>query len=277
MYQEWIGRTVAVEDEIRSFPIDALAATLDRPILNGEIPPLWHWTHFLVPVPKSQLSVDGHPIRGEFMPPISLPRRMWAAGTVAFHVPLQLGHRGVRTSTIKSIITKEGTTGTLVFVKITHQVESGGELLIEEDQDIVYRSQESGIASGAPVPAPESSNWVRDFIADEVMLFRYSALTFNSHRIHFDHDYARDKEGYSGLVVHGPLLATLLADLASEAAAEFRVLNFSYRARAPVFAGEHVRLCGRPAKESNKIELWAERHGGIVMSASAVVGEAPWR
>lgn len=268
---------MAVEDEIRSFPIAALAATLDRPILNGEIPPLWHWTHFLVPVPKSQLSMDGHPIRGEFIPPISLPRRMWAAGKVAFHVPLRLGHRCVRTSTIKSIDTKEGTTGRLVFVKITHRVESGGKLLIEEEQDIVYRSQESGVGSLAPAPTPESSNWVRDFIADEVMLFRYSALTFNSHRIHFDHDYARGTEGYSGLVVHGPLLATLLADLASEAAAERMVLNFSYRARAPVFAGEPVRLCGKPAGEPNRIELWAERHGGVVMSASAVVGEASWK
>lgn len=274
MYNAWIGRSVAVEDDIRPFPVAALAATLDCPTPDGEIPPLWHWTHFLVPVPRSQLAPDGHGVRGEFIPPIDLPRRMWAAGKVVFHVPLQIGHRGVRTSTIKSIATKEGTTGTLVFVKITHEVESGGELLIEEEQDIVYRALEASAASAATVPAPENPVWVRDFVADEVLLFRYSALTFNSHRIHFDHDYARDQEGYPGLVVHGPLLATLLAGLARESAAGGRVLDFSYRARAPLFAGEHVRLCGRPAGEPNQIELWAERQGGLVMSASAVVGEA---
>lgn len=272
MYREWVGQTFAVEDEIRPFPLAALAASLDRPAPDEEVPSLWHWTHFLVPKPRAMLGIDGHPQRGEFMPPIGLPRRMWAGGTVVFHSPLRLGDRAKRRSTIQSIDCKEGTTGPLVFVKVLHRIERGDKLIIEEVQDVVYRSSGPGAAQPAPVWAPANAPSVRDFVADSVLLFRYSALTFNSHRIHFDEDYARTAEGYSGLVVQGPLVATLLAGLADEAAGKIRIRKFSYRARAPLFAGERFLLHCKPTEEPDRLELWAERNGTMAMSASAAVG-----
>ena len=270
---DWLDRTESIDDEITAFPHKAMTATLDRSETGPELPPLWHWLYFLPVAPLAQVGADGHPQRGGFLPPVPLQRRMWAGGRVTFHAPLELGERARRTSTIINLEDKTGRSGRLVFVTVQHLIEAGGELKIEEEQDIVYRDAPQ---PGAPVReaahAPDGERWQRTLTADPVLLFRYSALTFNGHRIHYDKPYVTQEEGYPGLVVHGPLIATLLVDLVRRERPAAKLRGFAYTALHPVFAGNPFTLCGKPSDDGKEVELWARDHNGhLTMRAAATL------
>jgi len=271
--QAWLDRTETLTDDITAFPLRALAATLDREAPGNAVPPLWHWLYFLPVAPLAQVGPDGHPKRGGFLPPVELPRRMWAGGRLTFHAPLRSGNEATRTSTIANIEDKTGRSGRLVFVTVQHRYESGGALCIEEEHDIVYRdAPQPGESAAKPVAAPAGETWSRTLTADAVMLFRYSALTFNGHRIHYDFPYVTQEEGYPGLIVHGPLIATLLVDLVHRERPDATVATFAFRAVRPTFAGNAFTLCGKPSDDGRSIELWAKDHDGyLTMQATATL------
>lgn len=274
-FTDWIGRRERIEDGLDPFHARAAAAMLDRSDLDlgagSALPPLWHWFYFLASVPQSQLAADGHPERGGFMPPIALPRRMFAGSSMRFHQPLRLGRPAERMSEIRDVQLKSGRSGQLAFVTVDYRLLQDDVLCIEERQDIVYR--EAGAAVVAPTvspwPDPEPGTWVRDFTADPRLLFRFSALTFNAHRIHYDRGYARDKEGYPGLVVHGPLTAMLLADLVQRNDAR-RMTRFSFRGAAPLFDLAPFRLRGRLGGDEVELEACGP-DGRTALSASAAL------
>jgi 3-methylfumaryl-CoA hydratase len=270
---DWLDKTEVIDDEITAYPLRAMASTLDRGDPGGVVPPLWHWLYFLPIAPMSDVGVDGHPKRGGFLPPVSLPRRMWAGGRLTFHKALEAGERARRTSTIVHIDDKTGCTGRLVFVTVRHEIETLGELAIEEEHDIVYRNAPTaGAPAKEPARAPGGETWQRTLAADPVLLFRYSALTFNGHRIHYDHPYATQDEGYPGLVVHGPLIATLLVDLVQRELPGAALATFAFRALRPTFANTSFTLCGTPADDGKSIELWAKDHDGyLTMRATATL------
>ena len=278
LLQAWIGRSEAAVDRIHPAPGRALAALLDsaaQALVEGDpLPPLAHWLHFQQPVPQAQLGVDGHPHRGGFLPPVSLPRRMWAGGRLKFGRALSIGEVATRRSEIIGVKVKQGTSGMLVFVKVAHRIEGeDGQIAINEEQDIVYREPpRPGVDVAVPVPAPAGATWHRTIQPDPVLLFRYSALTFNGHRIHYDRPYACDVEGYSGLVVHGPLLATLLVDLVARNAPAARIAGFEFRAVRPCFDGDPLHLCGRPSGDGG-VALWvADAAGNLCMEARTSLG-----
>ncbi len=268
-----MGKTEIRSDQVTAAPIAALAATLDIEGPNAQagdpLPPLWHWLYFL-PFPRqSELGPDGHAQRGGFLPPVDLPRRMWAGGRVEFHRPLRVGETITRTSRIAEVKFKEGRSGRLVFVLVRHEI---GNALTEE-HDIVYRDHSrSGEASPAQQPAPEEAAWERVVHPDDVLLFRYSALTFNGHRIHYDRRYATQVEGYPGLVVHGPLIATLLMDLVRRNLPGAIVTRFEFRAVSPIFDTAAFSVCGKPDDGGKTIRLWAKgQAGALAMTATASV------
>jgi 3-methylfumaryl-CoA hydratase len=249
-----------------------MAATLDRTV-PLVVPPLWHWLYFLPMAAASAIGPDGHPERGGFLPPVALPRRMWAGGRLIFHSPLHAGKPATKTSTIESVEDKTGRTGRLVFVTVSHKITSGSETCIEEEHDIVYRAPPTpGASDKAGALAPAGEVWQRSFRADPVLLFRYSALTFNGHRIHYDHPYVTEVEGYPGLIVHGPLIATLLADLITRNAPDAVLKEFSFRALRPLFANNEFTLCGTPSEDGKSVALWAKDHDGfLAMQATATL------
>ncbi len=274
--KSWIGRTERADDIVTRIPVKALSATLDRddpePDDGAILPPLWHWLFFLPIVRQSGIGADGHPERGGFLPPVPLPRRMWAGSRFHFDAPLRVGERIRRVSTIADVTMKEGRTGPLIFVLTRHEItgESGGALT--EEHDIVYRG---AATPDEPVPpaqmAPASAGWRRDIQPNDVLLFRYSALTFNGHRIHYDRRYATEVEGYPGLIVHGPLIATLLTDLIRRNC-DAPLKSFSFRAIKPVFDTAPFAVCGAPG-EDDKIDLWAmDCDGALCMRAQATTG-----
>ena len=242
-YDDVIGRTQTQDDEVSPRLIRGLAATLDVPEPET-LPPLWHWMLFQDWVPGAGLGLDGHPRRGGFLPAVpDLPRRMWAGGRLSFHADLRAGDRVRRTSVIGNVTEKTGGSGRLVFVTVRHRIDGPAGLAIEEEHDIVYRGAEGAAVQPAPaaLPAPAPANAIRaEVMPDPVLLFRYSALTGNGHRIHNDGDYVRDVEGYPGLVVHGPLQATWLAGLLTGR----RVARFAFRGRRPAFQGAPLVLEG---------------------------------
>ena len=271
----WIGQRETRTDLVTSAPLAALAATLDRSdaSASAEVPPLHHWLYFLPAAPTCQLGDDGHPARGGFLPPVPLPRRMWAASRVEFHGPLRVGETITRTSGIVDVQAKDGKSGPLVFVKVRHQLASGVTPAVTEEQEIVYREDpRPGATPPAPRPALSDAAWWRDVRPDPVLLFRYSALTFNGHRIHYDRPYATDVEGYPGLVVHGPLLATLLADLVHRNLPDAVLTRFEFRAVRPVFDGASFQLCGAPAPDGRSVRLWVhDAEGALCMEAGATL------
>ncbi|MGC3024711.1 FAS1-like dehydratase domain-containing protein [Burkholderia sp. DN3021] len=269
----WLGKTETLGDDIAVFPLNALAATLDRPSPGDVVPPLWHWLYFLPVAPLAEIGPDGHPKRGGFLPPVPLPRRMWAGGRLTFHAPLRAGRRATRESTIANIEDKTGRSGRLVFVTVQHRIECDGALCVEEEHDIVYRdAPQPGASAPKPIAAPAGETWSRIVTADAVMLFRYSALTFNGHRIHYDRSYATQEEGYPGLVVHGPLIATLLVDLVHRERPDATLASFAFRAARPTFDGQPFTLCGKPSDDSGTIELWAkDQDGWLTMQATATL------
>jgi len=274
--QDWVGRSETSEAVADAGTADRLAATLDRdvaPARPGDpLPLLAHWCLFLPCTPASGLGPDGHPLRGGFLPPVHhLPRRMWAGSRLQFLSPLRIGMRLRRHSTITSVTERSGGSGPLVFVTVRHQVsESDGPVLLVDEHDIVYRGV-TGAAVKPAAPAPEGP-WRRALVPDAVLLFRYSALTFNGHRIHYDRRYVQEVEGYPGLVVHGPLIATLLLGLVGERLPEATVRAFSFRAHAPLFDGDTMSLNGTPPGPDGKVALWAANAGGgLAMQAEALV------
>ncbi|WP_144137648.1 MaoC family dehydratase N-terminal domain-containing protein [Paraburkholderia sp. BCC1884] len=270
---DWLDKQSVSEDDITAFPLTAMAATLDRAESGDTVPPLWHWLYFLPVAPMSEVGADGHPKRGGFLPPVPLPRRMWAGGRLTFHAPLKVGEHAKRTSTIANIEDKTGRSGRLVFVTVQHTIEAGGELKLEEEHDIVYRdAPEEGARAPRAEPAPEGETWRRTIDADAVMLFRYSALTFNGHRIHYDYPYVTQVEGYPGLIVHGPLIATLLVDLVRREQPDATLENFAFKALRPTFAGQPFTVCGKPSADGKTLELWAKDHEGyLTMRATAAL------
>jgi 3-methylfumaryl-CoA hydratase len=272
-YSDFIGRTEEAEEWIALAPVQAAAATLEDATTvfgaGSPLPPLWQWFFFLPRVPQSQLGPDGHPRRGGFMPPIELPRRMFAGGRMRFLKPLIIGKPARRLSVIRAVSEKPGRTGRLAFVTVAHRLQQEGEVCIEEEQDIVYREP------GAPVDAPEpcklapapAGSWTRMITPEPTLLFRFSALTFNAHRIHYDRAYATTVEGYPGLVVQGPLTAILLMELVRLHASR-SVAAFDFRARAPLFDLAPFRLIATP--EGDRVQLEAQGPDGqTTMTATA--------
>jgi 3-methylfumaryl-CoA hydratase len=274
-FRQWVGHRREEHDTITAWPVRAMNATLDRvvgeTVPGDELAPAWHWLYFLEARPASQIGADGHPERGDFLPPVPLPRRMWAGGRIEWRSPLRVGDRATRLSEIVSIEPKRGRTGTLVFVTVRHTISTAAGVSIVEEHDIVYReAARPGDPAPQPRPGPAGAVWARTLTPDEVMLFRYSALTFNGHRIHYDSPYVTGTEGYPGLVVHGPLQATLLLDLAREHAPPGRRLaKFEYRALAPTFHGQPLALSGIPAPDSRSALVWAaSQDGGQTMAGT---------
>jgi 3-methylfumaryl-CoA hydratase len=272
--RSWIGKTESAADQITPVPIAALAATLDvemAPKAGDAVPPLWHWLYFFEVRQLSDLAPDGHAKLGAFLPPIPLPRRMWAGSRFEFKRPLRVGERYTRTSTIKDVQHKVGRTGDLVFVTIAHEIENEHGVSLVEEQDLVYREDaKPGESAGAPQKAPADAEWKRVVHPSDVLLFRYSALTFNAHRIHYDRRFAMETEGYPGLVVHGPLIATLLMDLLRRNLRDADVARFEFRAVSPLFDTEPFTVGGKPEGDGRTISLWAAGPGNsLAMSATA--------
>ena len=277
--REWIGNTETLVDVATATPYAALSATLDRPHerppAGTPLPALWHWLYFLPLYAQSEVGPDGHALRGEFLPPVPLPRRMWAGSQLEFHRPLRIGDSLNRVSTIQDVSEKTGRTGNLVFVKVRHEIrrQDESEIALTEFHDIVYReaAKQGGVAP-SPVAAPARATWERRWVPDDVLLFRYSALTFNGHRIHYDRRYVTEVEGYPGLIVHGPLLATLLLDLLRQRLPDAVVARYEFRAIRPTFDVNHFFVCGEPQADGKTFHLWAKDHEGwLTMDATAVI------
>ena len=276
----WIGKTEEYHEIISATPMAGFAATLDHvggadPQVGDTLPSAGHWMYFLPKAPMRDIGSDGHAKVGGFLPPVKLPRRMWAGGRIEFVRPLCIGDAARRLSTIKSVTYKEGKSGKLVFVVVSHEIFKTEELAIREEHDIVYRE---GVDSNELPPAakraPEGAVWSRNIIPDPVLLFRYSALTFNGHRIHYDLPYVREEEGYPGLVVHGPLIATLLMDLCRQKKPNSTLANFSYRAISPLFDIEAFSVNGVPTEDQKSASLWAASNSGVLaMQAEAIFKE----
>jgi 3-methylfumaryl-CoA hydratase len=268
--QQWIGRTETLHEPISLAQCRRLHDTLglDGELHDGDaIPPLWHFVFHLTSAPIGRLGRDGHPERGGFLPPVALPRRMWAGGRFTFHGDLRIGDAVTKTSTVESVEMKSGRTGQLCFVTVRHELSVDGDVRVIEEQDLVYREDPApGAPKPEPKPAPTEADWSRTIEPSEVLLFRYSALTFNGHRIHYDREYAREVEGYEGLVFHGPLTATLLAGLAADQLGPLG--TFSFRGLSPLFDDAPFEIGGIRGDEDTR--LWAATpSGGLAMQATA--------
>jgi 3-methylfumaryl-CoA hydratase len=273
--RDWIGRSESRADLLTATPVAALSATLDRndpaPVPGTALPPLWHWLYFTPLTRHSELGEDGHAKRGGFLPPVPLPRRMWAGGRLDFLQPLCVGETVNRVSTIKDVTVKEGRSGALVFVCVRHEFSNAQGLALAEEHDIVYRdAPQPGAPAPEPTAAPRDEQFSREIVPDPVLLFRYSALTFNGHRIHYDRSYVTGVEGYPGLIVHGPLIATLLMDLLRRQLPAAKVKRFSFKAVRPTFDIHPFTVCGRV--EGKTVTLWGRDHEGwLTMQASAEI------
>ena len=273
----WIGRVETLRDTIGPTPVAALAATLDHPAApvppGTPLPPLWHWLYFLPLHRHSELGPDGHARRGGFLPPVPLPRRMWAGSQFEFRSSVRVGDAVERRSTIEDVTSKPGRSGPLLFVKVRHELRCNGatEPALLEWHDIVYReAKQPGAADPPPPPAPPGAAWQRAIVPDDVLLFRYSALTFNGHRIHYDRRYVTEVEGYPGLVVHGPLIATLLLDLLHRHVPGADLATFRFKAVRPTFDGQPLRING--TRDGQAVRLWAQdHHGRLTMDAAAML------
>ena len=272
--RQWIGRQQVTQDCIAIERCRAMQAALDQGgprLREGDpLPPLWHWLYFWTIVPRSGLGRDGHPSVGGFLPPVGSARRMWAGSRVDFIEPISIGDRLRRVSTVTDVALKQGRTGRLVFVTVSHEITGASGITIVDEHDIVYREDIGQGASGTPgKPAPLDAVYSMTLKTDPTLLFRYSALTFNGHRIHYDRDYATLSEGYPGLVVHGPLLATLMVDLASRSWPHRRITGFQFRGHRPIFDTQPFKVCGVP-RDDDAIDLWiADADGMLSMQARA--------
>ncbi|MGQ0619347.1 MAG: acyl-CoA dehydrogenase [Panacagrimonas sp.] len=276
--RQWVGRERRLVDDLHPFPAQALAQALDHPapIQTGDVlPATWQWLYFLDTPAAASTGPDGHPGLGpdqeSFLPPAPLPRRMWAAGAVQVERPLRVGLPAARRSVIRSVDAKSGKSGALVFVTLDHEIWQQHQLCVREEQNLVYREMPSGPAALPPgEAAPAAADWSRTITPDPVLLFRYSALTYNSHRIHYDRHYAVEREFYPALVVHGPLLATLLLDLVNTNLPDAVIATFQFRAVRPSFDTQPFTVNGR--QDGKSLRLWSADHeGALCMSATATL------
>lgn len=271
-WRDWLGQSSASEAQLTAEQANGMAVTLDRDpnFQTGDaLPPGWHWLYFHDRVKASDLGPDGHPKLGIIMPPVPLPKRMWAGGSLVFYHPLRLGDTVTKRSLIRSITPKEGRSGPLYFVGIEHTLMTKGEINLIEEQTIVYRDLSSETKLSQAQAALPHADYSQRYSLDSATLFRYSALTFNGHRIHYDVDYCREVEGYPNLVIHGPLIATLLLDLYLRQGQPLK--RFSYRAKSPLFLPHAFSVNGKA--EGNSAKLWASNHqGGLAMEAQVAGG-----
>jgi len=265
-FSAWIGRTEEAHDVLSRNLIQRIAATFGEatPADGEPLPPLWQWCFFQDPVPESQLGGDGHPARGGFLPPAANRNRMWAGGRVEFIAPLKVGGQAQRLSTLLNVEEKHGRTGSLLFVTVRHDYSQDGQLCVREEQDIVYREPNPPkLNSGA---APEPGDWSEIIVPTPTLLFRYSAVTFNGHRIHYDYPYVTETEGYPGLVVHGPMIATFSLRSFVRANPDKHVRHFAYRGVRPLNVPTPFHVGGRIV-DTDKAQLWAGNEDGVAQSA----------
>jgi 3-methylfumaryl-CoA hydratase len=278
-WNAWIGREESRSDRIGPGALGRWLATLDRdPPADGAVPQGYHWCLCLPDAPTARLGPDGHPLRDDsvqsFLPPVPLPRRMWASSKLEFLTPLRAGEAVTRTSRVLSVVEKSGGSGQLVFVEIGHETCGENGLAVRETQSIVYRDAAAADAPLSPPPAGEAmfgpAGWDthRIITPSEPLLFRFSALTFNSHRIHYDLPYAQGEERYRGLVVHGPLTASLLLDLARRQLGDNAIASFAFRGLSPAICGEALHLVMRGTDTTFELAAFAA-DGRQVMAASA--------
>lgn len=261
--KEWIGKSETVTERAGTGRMHGLAALLDKPDVPQEgdpMGPMGHWCYFTPRVPQSEIGTDGHPARGGFMPPVPLPRRMFGGFRAIYHKPLILGEMMQREARITDVQIKEGRSGTLVICTVHHEFSGESGLALEEDHDYVYRGDPPADAKPSPAggntaSAPTDHLWSKQITPDPVMLFRYSAVTFNGHRIHYDRKYVTEEEGYPALIVHGPLIATLLAELALDNNPGKSFARFDFQARAPLFDNAPFSVAGKP--EEGGCALWS--------------------
>jgi 3-methylfumaryl-CoA hydratase len=274
----WIGHSEVARDVVSAAPLLAMHATLDSgnrmPAEGQPLPPLWHWLYFLPHPKRTEIGPDGHAARGGFLPPVPLPRRMWAGGRLEWHDAIRVGDAIERISRVEDVSTKRGKSGDLVFVLVGHSVSTARGIALVEEHDIVYRDMPApGSIAPTPPAARTDEAWSERIEPDEVLLFRYSALTFNGHRIHYDRRYVTEVEGYPGLIVHGPLIATLLMELLRQRIPNASVARFAFRAISPLFDIAPFEVCGRPADDGATVDLWARRlDGGLAMTATVTLG-----
>lgn len=275
-YSAWVGRSETREDVATAAPLAGLAALLDHdvpPWTAGTVPPLGHWLYFLPATRQSAIGEDGHPRRDGhgLLPPVPLPRRMWAGSRFTFDgEPVRLGETIERRSTIKSVAPKTGSTGSMVFVTVQHMISGPRGPSVIEEHDIVYReAAKPGETPKPPKAAPTDATWSKAIPADPVLLFRFSALTFNGHRIHYDQPYVTGIEGYPGLIVHGPLMGLVQMELARRSNPARIARSFEFRALSPVFAGGAFSVHAR-REEEGSITTWvADQNGGLAQQGGA--------
>jgi 3-methylfumaryl-CoA hydratase len=272
--RQWIGRSQEATDIVTAQLVKGLRATLfqevGEPVKGDAAPFTVHWCLAQPVFPMSMLGPDGHPARGGFLPPVPLPRRMWAGGEIEFVEPLRVGDESTRTSRIADVQVKTGSTGTLCFVSVEHSISSPRGVAIRERQDIVYREMTAGAPATAKAPPPPPKAQHREMhISDPVLLFRYSALTFNGHRIHYDRDYVTKVEGYPGLIFHGPLQAAFIIEMAAKLRGGSPPKKFTYRGVQPLFEGTEFSINANDSGGS--MELWtANAEGQPTMKGTAV-------
>jgi 3-methylfumaryl-CoA hydratase len=271
----WIGRSQTVDDQMTRQTARRLAALLDQPddglVEGAALPQGWYAVLFGPLAPHSQLGPDGHPRTGDFLPPVPLPRRMFAGRRTTFHAPLRIGDAVERVSEIAKIEPKTGRSGKMIFVTVIHRISAGGTKLVTEEQDIVYREPaQPGAAPAAPQPPPPNARWTRTVMPDPVMVFRYSALTYNGHRIHYDADYARVVESYPERVVNGGLTTLLLLELA-RSALDRPLASIATRNLRALYVDRPITLAGAPSEEG--AEFWATDADGA-LAVTATVGLA---
>ena len=258
--RRWIGREETASEGLSPTLVKQFCTTLGAEVSDGDIAPqVIHFCLTQPAAPMDALGRDGHPARGGFLPPVPLPRRMWAGGALEFHAPLRVGQEVTRKSVIKDVVMKQGRSGPLCFVTVEHEIRGAGELAVMERQDLVYREDGSGGAAPKPVGDVPQGDHTTSFMPTPTLLFRYSAMTFNGHRIHYDRDYAQQVEGYPGLVVHGPMKATLMCHFAGKIAGK-PPKTFRFRGLAPAFDGAEISLHAR--KEGEGMKLWTVPAGG---------------
>lgn len=265
----WIGRVETARDRITPRQVLQLAATLgaDAPCAEGDaLPALWHWIGWTPDAPMADLGPDGHPAKGSFLPPVPLERRMWAGGRLEFHAPLRIGEDLHRRSEIVKISEKNGTSGRMVFVTVRHEVTGAAGLAITEEQDIVYIAMPDRFTPPPPLPAPQAA-WRQDVAIDTVRLFRFSAVTFNAHRIHFDLPYATGVEKYPGLVVHGPMQAMLLMQAARARAGNAMPKTYRFRGVRPLFHFDTLSLQGQGGAAGTEALATVQGDGLMCMQA----------
>ena len=278
-WRSWIGNSETVVDHVTPRLAASNHATFDldgtAPVTGEAVPAGFHWLLCPPIAPWRELGPDGHPARGGFLPPVPLPRRMWAGSTIELHEALRVGDEVTRTSTVGPLSAKRGRSGELVFLEVDHRFEVDGELRVRERQRVVYREQPPADAPvpgpAEPEPLPQAAP-IRRVVPDTTMLFRYSAITFNGHRIHYDADYCRDEEGYPGCVIHGPITGTLLLQGAQAVGGGRPIATLDFRARSPAFIGDSVNVYAQPgeAHESGPVALRALKDDGtLIMSAEA--------